>query len=127
MKSIDDVVGISAQALVSRSRRMEVLSQNIANADTPQYKARDIKFSKVLEDVAYSSLTVTSSGHMSVAQHSPVNGVMYRLPLNNSFDGNTVEMNIEQAQFGQAATDYQATLNILENRVSSFKRALKGE
>ena len=52
---------------------------------------------------------------------------MYRIPLNNSFDGNTVEMNIEQAQFGQAAGDYQATLNILESRISSFKRAFKGE
>jgi len=106
MNTIDNFIHASAQALTVRSQRMELLSQNIANADTPNYKARDIKFSKVLEDVAYSSLSATSSGHMTVAQESPVNGVMYRLPLNNSFDGNTVEMNIEQAQFGQAATDY---------------------
>ena len=104
-----------------------LLAANIANADTPNYKARDVKFSKVLEDVAYDNLSATSALHMTNVQNAPRNGIMYRIPLNNSFDGNTVEMNIEQAQFGQAAGDYQATLNILENRISTFKRAFKGE
>lgn len=127
MRTIDDVIGISAQALAVRSQRMEVLSQNIANADTPNYKARDIKFSKVLEDVGYNQLNTTANMHMPIAEGSEHNGMMYRIPLNNSFDGNTVELNIEQAQFGQAAGDYQATLNILENRINSFKRALRGD
>jgi len=127
MKSIDDVVGISAQALVSRSRRMEVLSQNIANADTPQYKARDIKFSKVLQEIENNSLKTTSQAHLAIADGNPNPGMMYRIPFNNSFDGNTVELNIEQAQFGQAAGEYQATLNILENRVNGLKRALRGD
>ncbi|MEY3381952.1 MAG: flagellar basal body rod protein FlgB [Hylemonella sp.] len=127
MRTIDDVFGISAKALAVRSQRMEVLSQNIANADTPNYKARDIKFSKVLEDVGYNQLNTTANMHMPIAEGSEHNGMMYRIPLNNSFDGNTVELNIEQAQFGQAAGDYQATLNILENRINSFKRALRGD
>jgi len=127
MRTIDDVFGISAKALAVRSQRMEVLSQNIANADTPHYKARDIKFSKVLEDVGYNQLNTTANMHMPIAEGSEHNGMMYRIPLNNSFDGNTVELNIEQAQFGQAAGDYQATLNILENRINSFKRALRGD
>ena len=127
MNSIDNYIGFSGLALQVRSDRMQVLSENIANADTPNYKARDVKFSKVLEDVAYNSLSATSALHMSSVQNTPRNGIMYRIPLNNSFDGNTVEMNIEQAQFGQAAGDYQATLNILENRISTFKRAFKGE
>ena len=127
MNSIDNYIGFSGLALQVRSDRMQVLSENIANADTPNYKARDVKFSKVLEDVANNSLTATSALHMTSVQNTPRNGIMYRIPLNNSFDGNTVEMNIEQAQFGQAAGDYQATLNILENRISTFKRAFKGE
>jgi flagellar basal-body rod protein FlgB len=127
MNSIDNYIGFSGLALQVRSDRMQVLSENIANADTPNYKARDVKFSKVLEDVANNSLTATSALHMTSVQNTPRNGIMYRIPLNNSFDGNTVEMNIEQAQFGQAAGDYQATLNILESRISSFKRAFKGE
>jgi flagellar basal-body rod protein FlgB len=127
MKSIDDVVGISAKALASRSRRMEVLSQNIANADTPQYKARDIKFSKVLAELADSSLKTTSSSHIALADANENPGMMYRIPFNNSFDGNTVELNIEQAQYGQAAGEYQATLSILENRINGLKRALRGD
>jgi flagellar basal-body rod protein FlgB len=127
MNSIDNYIGFSGLALQVRSDRMQVLSENIANADTPNYKARDVKFSKVLEDVANNSLTATSALHMTSVHNTPRNGIMYRIPLNNSFDGNTVEMNIEQAQFGQAAGDYQATLNILESRISSFKRAFKGE
>jgi len=54
-------------------------------------------------------------------------GVMYRIPFNVAFDGNTVELNIEQAQYGKAAADYQATLQFLEQRVSSMRKALKGE
>ena len=127
MNSIDNYIGFSGLALQVRSDRMQVLSENIANADTPNYKARDVKFSKVLEDVANNSLTATSALHMTSVQNTPRNGIMYRIPLNNSFDGNTVEMNIEQAQFGQAAGDYQATLNILEQRINTFKRAFKGE
>jgi flagellar basal-body rod protein FlgB len=51
----------------------------------------------------------------------------YRIPFNVAFDGNTVELNIEQAQYGKAAADYQATLQFLEQRVSSIRRALKGD
>ena len=127
MNSIDNYIGFSGLALQVRSDRMQVLSENIANADTPNYKARDIKFSKVMEDVGYSSLKTTAALHMPIAEGSQINGMVYRIPLNNSFDGNTVEMNIEQAQFGQAAGDYQATLNILEQRINTFKRAFKGE
>ena len=127
MKSIDDVLGVSAQALGLRTRRMEVLSQNIANADTPNFKARDIKFSSVLQEVAGNTLRTTAAQHFEVGDTSSAPGLMYRIPYNNSFDGNTVELNVEQAQYGQAAGDYQATLNILENRVNGIKRALRGD
>jgi len=127
MNTIDSYIGLNAQALTVRSQRMEVLSKNIANADTPNFKARDISFSKVMKDMEQNSLNTTSPKHMGAASNDAVNGLMYRVPLNNSFDGNTVEMNIEQAQYGQAAGDYQATLNILEQRVNLFKRAFKGE
>ena len=127
MNLLDGALGVHEQALRVKAQRLEVLSQNIANADTPNYKARDVKFSKVLEDVSYNQLSATSALHMSTVESAQRNGIMYRIPLNNSFDGNTVEMNIEQAQFGQAAGDYQATLNILEQRINTFKRAFKGE
>jgi len=124
---LDQLFGFQEKALQLRSQRHQILASNIANADTPNYKARDVKFSKVLEDVANNSLSATSALHMSTVESAQRNGIMYRIPLNNSFDGNTVEMNIEQAQFGQAAGDYQATLNILGKRINTFKRAFKGE
>lgn len=126
MNTIDSVLGLSAQALGTRSRRMEVLSQNIANADTPYYKARDIKFSKVLEDLD-NTLKTTASSHFAIADESATPRLMYRIPFNNAFDGNTVELNVEHAQYGQAAGQYQATLQILENRINGFKRALRGD
>ena len=53
--------------------------------------------------------------------------MLYRIPFDVAFDGNTVEMNVEQAKFGEAAADYQATLNILENRISGIRHALRGD
>ena len=127
MKLLDNAFGIHEQALQVRQTRLETIGRNIANADTPQYKARDIKFSKVLQEIENNSLKTTSQAHLAIADGNPNPGMMYRIPFNNSFDGNTVELNIEQAQFGQAAGEYQATLNILENRVNGLKRALRGD
>jgi flagellar basal-body rod protein FlgB len=64
---------------------------------------------------------------MKIAMEEDSSGEKYRIPFNASFDGNTVEMNVEQAKFGQVAADYQTTLNILENRVSGIRRALRGD
>jgi flagellar basal-body rod protein FlgB len=64
---------------------------------------------------------------MPLTDSGSPDGVMYRIPFDTSFDGNTVEMNVEQAKFGQAAADYQATLNILENRVGGIRKALRGD
>jgi flagellar basal-body rod protein FlgB len=64
---------------------------------------------------------------MNMPMEESILGEKYRMPFNASFDGNTVEMNVEQAKFGQVAADYQTTLNILENRVSGIRRALRGD
>ena len=64
---------------------------------------------------------------MALPMEESPGGEKYRIPFNAAFDGNTVELNVEQAKFGQIAADYQATLNILENRVSGIRRALRGD
>ena len=69
----------------------------------------------------------TSQGHFAVGQGLDADGMRYRTPFNTAFDGNTVEMSVEQAQYGKAAADYQATLNFLESRVSSVRKALRGD
>ena len=127
MNLIDNALGVHAQALGLRSKRMEVLARNIANADTPHYKAKDVDFRSVLKQSREDALNSTHNMHMKIAMEEDSGGEKYRVPFNASFDGNTVEMNVEQAKFGQVAADYQTTLNILENRVSGIRRALRGD
>ena len=106
---------------------MEVLARNIANADTPNFKAQDLDFKAMLKEAGKEYLNATHDQHYSALADAPDNGMRFRVPFNSSFDGNTVEINVEQAQYGKAASDYQATLQFLENRIGSIRKALKGE
>ena len=129
MNLLNQALGVHEQALQVKSRRLEVLAQNIANADTPHYKARDIDFKAVMSEAQQqeNSMTATSSGHFGMGQGIDADGMRFRTPFNTAFDGNTVEMSVEQAQYGKAAADYQATLNFLESRVSGIRKALRGD
>ncbi|OUU00094.1 MAG: flagellar basal-body rod protein FlgB [Betaproteobacteria bacterium TMED41] len=127
MEFLDRVMGIHEPALRVRNKRLEVLSRNIANVDTPRFKARDIDFKEILGGVKGTEMKATNSRHYPTSVEYKNSGLLYRLPFNASPDGNTVEMSVEQAQFGKAATDYQATLQFLEGRVSGVKKALRAE
>ena len=81
----------------------------------------------MLKQTRQDALNTTNQLHMALPMEENPGGEKYRVPFNASFDGNTVEMNVEQAKFGQVAADYQTTLNILENRVSGIRRALRGD
>ena len=119
--------GISERALGVRSQRLETLSRNIANADTPNYKAEELDFKAMLKETSREYLSATNAKHYAALEEQPDDGKRFRVPFNSSFDGNTVEISVEQAQFGQAAADYQTTLNFLENRIGGIRKALKGE
>ena len=127
MDILNSAFGIHEQALKVRSQRMEVLARNIANADTPNYKAQDLDFKAMLKEVKKDYLTATHDKHFAAVADAPDNGMRYRTPFNSSFDGNTVEISVEQAQFGKAAGDYPATLQFLENRIGGIRKALRGE
>ena len=129
MKLLDGALGLHEQALQVRTRRMEVLAQNIANADTPNYKARDIDFRSVLAEAGTlsTSMKTTNARHLPDGEMPGADGMRYRMPFNTAMDGNTVEMSVEQAQYGKAAAEYQATLSFLENRISSARKALRGD
>lgn len=127
MNMIDKAFSVHEKALGLRSQRMEVLSRNIANADTPNYKAQDIDFRQVLKDTQDSTLQATHAQHLRQDDTQNRSGLKYRMPFNVAFDGNTVELPIEQAKFGQYAADYQTTLSILENRISGIRKALRGD
>ena len=94
---------------------MGVLASNIANASTPGFKARDIDFGAAL-----SSLEGGNPGAAAGA-------TKYRVPLQTSMDGNTVELNEEQTAFAENAVQYQTTLSFLNGRISQITRALKGD
>ncbi len=127
MEILSGALGISERALGVRSQRLEVLSRNIANADTPNYKAEELDFKAMLKETTREYLSATNAKHYAALEEQPDDGKRFRVPFNSSFDGNTVEISVEQAQFGQAAADYQTTLNFLENRIGGIRKALKGE
>jgi len=130
MNLLNSTFGIHAQALRIRGQRLEVLAQNIANADTPSYKARDIDFKSALgqaQSLQEKAITTTRVGHIRHSEAASESSLMYRVPFNTAFDGNTVEMSVEQAQYGKAAADYQATLQFLEDDISGVRKALRGD
>jgi flagellar basal-body rod protein FlgB len=115
----DELFGIHGKALELRSQRLAMLASNIANAATPNYKARDIDFQKALADA-------TGNGGMSASQAADAH-LGYRVPLETSLDGNTVELSTEQNQFAENALHYKTTLSFLEGRIGTIMTALRGE
>jgi flagellar basal-body rod protein FlgB len=127
MKVLDSGLGIHQQALGLRVQRLETLAANIANSDTPHFKAQDIDFKRALGEAdAKQGLNVTHKRHMQDPDLGNAYKV-YTLPFSNSLDGNTVELSVEQAKYGKAAAQYQATLRFLESNISGIRKALKGD
>jgi flagellar basal-body rod protein FlgB len=119
MGSDDALFGIHGTALQIRSQRMSMLASNIANAATPGFKARDIDFNKALD-------AATGEQAPSVGQAVQDN-VGYRVPVESSLNGNTVELPVEQTQFAENAVQYKTTLQFLQGRVDTVMQALKGD
>ena len=117
------------QALKFRALRNQVLSSNIANADTPNYKARDVDFSSVMKGVNSSQLSMTRTSDLHQSAGSSENfgaTIKYRIPSQPTLDGNTVETDVEQAAFAENAVQYRATLAFLDGQIRGLRYALKG-
>ena len=128
MKSLDALFKADATALSLRQKRMEILGSNIANAATPHFKARDIDFESAYKSALNNGeLTKTANAHIDVGGTADSAEVRYRVPLSPSLDGNTVELHVEQVQFAENATHYEATLSFLNGRINTMRKALKGE
>lgn len=131
--NIDAALGIHPQALAVRARRAEVLAANIANADTPNYKARDVDFRALLgaaqTQPANARLVTTHAAHQSDALGTGAadGGLRYRTPQQPSIDGNTVDPQTEYAQFAQNALQYQASLTFLGGRIKGLLTAIRGD
>ncbi len=132
MPGLDNALGLHEAALRVRAQRMETLSSNLANADTPNYKARDIDFKAVLSDyqsnsVPASALKTTHANHLQ--QSGGVMGatLQYRNPIQPSIDGNTVDTQVEKGKFMENALQYQATLQFIDGRIRTLRKAIRGE
>ena len=126
--SFDNALGIHPLALKLREQRTELLAANMANADTPNYKARDVDFESVLKGVQSPTvkLVVTQENHL--APHPNPLGVepKYRVPSQPSLDGNTVEAEQEQVRFAENALRYQFSLRRVGDEFADLKTALTG-
>ncbi|MEY4718529.1 MAG: flagellar basal body rod protein FlgB [Pseudomonadota bacterium] len=128
--NFERALGIHPQALALREKRSEILATNLANADTPDYKARDLDFKTVLQNSLSSSsnrLEQTQSKHLAPPNALLGGELLYRNPTQPSLDGNTVEEHVEQAKYAQNAVQYQASLEFINNKFSGLMSAIRGE
>ena len=131
--NLDNAFGIHTKALSLYSQRSAVLAANLANADTPNYKAQDIDFKGILSRMApananASSMTATQAGHFGMqTMMSRAAERLYREPHQPSLDGNTVDVQVEQAAFTDNALRYMTTLRFVSGRVQGLMTALRGE
>ena len=132
--SFNNALGVHEHALELRTKRAEVLANNLANADTPGFKARDIDFQSLLSEQmqdksSEQSLKMTTTN----GKHLPFNGIddsanlLYRTPSQPSLDGNTVDTQIEKAEFMKNTLQYQSSFQFLNSRFKGITTAIKGQ
>jgi flagellar basal-body rod protein FlgB len=126
MSGNPSLFGIHAQALALRQERMQLLASNVANADTPGYKAQDLNFAAALK-----AATANGPGAGAHPPTSPTEAARLarfeREALQPSLDGNTVDAQLEHAAYAQAALEYRVSLNFLESRVRGLLLAITGQ
>ena len=127
--NFDKYLGAHDNALLLFERRNQLLAENMANADTPNYKARDIDFDKVLQGVESDQLSmkITQEGHINLSSNDLDHRIKYRIPNQSSADGNTVDVQMEKAAYAENTVRYQTTMTILSRRLSGLASAFKGE
>jgi flagellar basal-body rod protein FlgB len=143
--NLDSYLGVHAQALTLEAQRTELLAANLANADTPNYKARDIDFKAALAAAgggtgsssatstsgATLATTTTNAAHQGAQSAAGMDAAIganlkYRVPMAPSLDGNTVDTQLEQAAFAENSVRYQATLTFLNARFKELMTAIVG-
>ncbi|MGB6449180.1 MAG: flagellar basal body rod protein FlgB, partial [Steroidobacteraceae bacterium] len=129
---LDTYLGIQPEALNLQSRRMQVIADNLANVDTPNYKARDLDFQAALAAASGSAdapVTLQTTSPNDIGANAAADGstvLKYRVPLAPSLDGNTVNSELEQAAFAESSVRYQATLTFLSTSLRNLMTAITG-
>lgn len=129
--SIDNVFGVHENAMHLQGRRAQLLSQNLANSDTPGYKAKDIDFKAALKSASNGSLQkplqTTQTGHIQPKGSFMGTEQLYRQPMQPSLDGNTVEPHVEMSEFTENSMRYLMTLRIMSGKINNMLSAIRGE
>jgi flagellar basal-body rod protein FlgB len=135
-QSIDRLFSLHQAALSARAHRSQVLASNIANADTPGYQARDVDFKAALRQAVGSggdqpqAMVRTSHRHMNAegmtGNSPPLGPLVYRTVTQASIDNNTVDVNVERAQFADNAMRYEASLTFINAKIKSMLAAIQG-
>ena len=132
LSKLDQYFDFNTQALKLRSYRQQLLASNVANADTPNYKAVDIDFARELKRVSGKQpgdlrMTATSQQHLQATTGNPYNAkIMYRSISQPNIDGNTVNMDEERAQFAENSLRYESTVRVLNGQIRGLMTAIKG-
>lgn len=131
INQVTDALGFHQKALALRAYRQEVLASNIANADTPHYKARDIDFKASLQGAMGGTggrveLARTSAGHLGAVGSAPGGArLLYRPENQSSVDGNTVDMDVERAAFAENAIQYEASITFINGMLRTLQSAMQ--
>ncbi|MGZ4955342.1 MAG: flagellar basal body rod protein FlgB [Methylobacter sp.] len=127
--NFDAALGIGPKVLAFREKRSEILAANLANADTPNFKARDLDFKSVLKQSVGSCVAMerTHAGHITPQQQAFGANVMYRNPSQVSLDGNTVEAHVEEAKYAENSVQYQASLQFISGDFSDLMTSIRGQ
>lgn len=128
---LDNHVAFHHRALSLRAHRQQILAANIANADTPNFKARDIDFKDALKGAVAAQkgidLSLTSSRHIPGSGESGPASLLYRRDVQPSADGNTVDMDIERSQFAENSLYYEVGVNFITSRLKGLMTAIQGQ
>jgi len=130
--NLDNHFGVQEQAMMLRSQRAQVLAENLANADTPNYKAKDLDFKAAFDqangEINAGKLARTNSMHISQDNAGAYGGqLIERKTSQPSMDGNTVDTQVEQSAFLRNAIEYQVSLRFLSGKIKGLMSAIRGE
>ena len=127
-------------ALTLRAERQRLLASNIANADTPGYVARDMKFAEALtaatggggamsvsKESRAGSYGTTEAGHIPLSDFSERSTLGYAVQTQPSLDNNSVDMDRERAAFMDNAVRYEATLRFINGQAKTMLSAIQGQ
>jgi len=130
---LDEVFAFHENALRLRGQRQQLLASNIANADTPNYKAKDLDFGKAMQSALSQGRTAnqvalaqTNSGHLSAELSAQLPNTFMRKPSQNNLDGNTVDMDVERNNFVENSMHYEADVNFTQNEIKGLLAVLQG-